>query len=269
MPTESEMRSRRDSWPPTQMRLKPTVSTKDDPLPSLDDIDDDPLTYFLTPAPHIDDDDLDDAMMDFDAGIEDASHPRPIVRSVSPSTLDGLRKPGLRPISPDTSSEISTSNNEEEEDEYDDDDDDQEDYISFSPNKHGLLSLQDIFANSRPPVRPKSPAFGQSSNNTSSNNGGLLSPGSQQLRGRSRGRNGRQQTARSLSARRRPGQLWREPSPDVWSIEEETEEELMSDLGSSVGARSDVDDVDEASRKGKKAAKPKKKVRFMLPAKVD
>ncbi|KAJ4263134.1 hypothetical protein NW762_006756 [Fusarium torreyae] len=262
MPTESEMRSRRDSWPPTQMRLKPTVSTKSDPLPSLDDIDDDPLTYFLTPAPLLDDDDMGDAMFDFDAGIEDASSPRLFVRSVSPSTLDGLRKPGLRPMSPDTSSEISESNNEDE------DDDDEEDYISFSPNKHGLLSLRDLFANSRPPVRPKSPAFNQTSNN------GLLSPtalsSSPKLRGRSRGRGRHGASSRGHSATRRQGQLWRQPSPDVWSIEEETEEEMMSEMGSSVGAHSDTsdddDDVEAEKRKGKKA-KSNKKVRFVLPAK--
>jgi hypothetical protein len=46
----------------------------------------------------------------------------------------------------------------------------------------------------------------------------------------------------------RENHLWREPSPDVWSIEEETEEELMSDGGVDI-----------------KAAKPKKKVRFVLP----
>ncbi|KAK2678237.1 hypothetical protein RAB80_006977 [Fusarium oxysporum f. sp. vasinfectum] len=244
MPTESEMRSRRDSWPPTQMRLKPTISTKNRPLPSLDDIDDDPLTYFLTPAPLLDDDDMDDVLLDFDAGIEDASSPRPFVRSVSPSTLDGLRKPGLRPMSPDTSSEIS----------------------DFSPSKHGgLLSLRDLFANSRPAVRPKSPAFNQSTNNS------LLSPtalsSSPKLRGRSRGRGRHGASSRGHSATRRPGQLWREPSPDVWSIEEETEEEMMSEVGSSVGAHSDTsdDEAESERRKGKKA-KSNKKVRFVLPA---
>ncbi|KAF4975366.1 hypothetical protein FZEAL_7837 [Fusarium zealandicum] len=265
MPTGSEMRSRRDSWPPTLMRLKPTVSTKDEPLPSLDNIDDDPLTYFLTPAPYMDDDDLDGIMMDFDAGIEDSSQPRAFIRSVSPSTLDGLRKPGLRPISPDTSSEISGSNNEED----DDDDDDEEDYISFSPSKHGLLSLRDIFANSHPPMRPKSPAFNQSSNPV------LLSPASfssPKLRGRGRGRGRHGASSRNVSTRQRPGQLWREPSPDVWSIEEETEEELMTDVGSSVASQSDIGDDDdnvEEKPKVKKASKPKKKVRFMLPAKEE
>ncbi|KAF4451872.1 hypothetical protein F53441_5191 [Fusarium austroafricanum] len=262
MPTGTEMRSRRDSWPPTQMRLKPTVSTKNQPLPSLDDIDDDPLTYFLTPAPLLDDDDMDDILLDFDAGIEDASSPRPFVRSVSPSTLDGLRKPGLRPMSPDTGSEISESNNEDE------DDEEEENYITFSPNKHGgLLSLRDLFANSRPPVRPKSPAFNQTTNNT------LLSPNalssSPKLRGRSRGRGRRGASSRGHSAARRPGQLWREPSPDVWSIEEETEEEMMSENGSSVGARSDTSDDDgddEGERRKGKKAKSNKKVRFVLPA---
>lgn len=249
MPTESEMRSRRDSWPPTQVRLRPTVSTKDEPLPSLDDIDNDPLTYFLTPAPDLNDD-MDHDMMDFDAGIEDSSHPREVVRSVSPSTLDGLRKPGLRPASPDSCSEIETPN-----------DDDDEEYIRFTPGPNGLLSLQDLFmTNIRP--RPKSPAFAQSYN-------GHLSLASTQLRGRPRGRGRHGQ-----SRHRRPGLIWREPSPDVWSIEEETEEELMSDMmsdvGSSVAARSDFGDDDEnREHGGVKLGKQKKKVRFVLPAKMD
>uniref|UniRef100_A0A4E9DY04 Uncharacterized protein n=1 Tax=Gibberella zeae TaxID=5518 RepID=A0A4E9DY04_GIBZA len=262
MSTESEIRSRRDSWPPTQMRLQPTISTKTAPLPPLDDIDDDPLTYFLTPAPLLDiDDDADDALFDFDAGIEDASAPRLFVRSVSPSTLDGLRKPGLRPMSPDSSSEISESNNEDDED-----DDEEEEYISFSPNKHGLLSLRDLFINSRPPTHPKTPAFNQTANNA------LLSPtalsSSPKLRGRSRGRGRRGASSRGHSAARRPGQLWREPSPDVWSIEEETEEELMSEIGSSCGARSDTSDDEDAEgeKRKEKKSKPTKKVRFVLPA---
>lgn len=231
--------SRRDSWPPTQVLLKPTVPTKENPLPSLDDIDEDPLTYFLTPAPDLEDD-LDEAMMDFDAGIENDLQPRPFVRSVSPSTLDGLRKPGLRPVSPDTGSDITA-----------DDEDDDEDYIRFSPGKDSLLSLHDVFGEGS---RPRSPAFNLSNNN------GYLSPSSPQLRGRSRGHGpGRQHTLR-----RRPGQLWREPSPDVWSIEEETEEEMMSDVGSSVAAHSDNEE--QSKKEGKKAKKPKKKVRFMLPA---
>ncbi|KAH7152920.1 hypothetical protein EDB81DRAFT_437765 [Dactylonectria macrodidyma] len=243
MPTDSEMRSRRDSWPPTMVRLQPTRSTPKAPLPSLDDIDNDPLTYFLTPAPDIDDDDMDIAIMDFDAGIQDDNQPREMIRSVSPSTLDGLRKPGLRPVSPDTCSDMTA-----------DDEDDDEDYIRFSPGRDSLLSLHDIFGDG---TRPKSPAFGQSNN-------AHLSPSSPQLRGRTRGHG----PARTTSSRRRPGKVWREPSPDVWSIEEETEEELMSDMGSSVAARSDVGDAEHERKtaRAKRAAKPKKKVRFVLPA---
>jgi hypothetical protein len=68
--------------------------------------------------------------------------------------------------------------------------------------------------------------------------------------------------------------LWREPSPDVWSIEEETEEELNSETGSPI-AGSDRGDYLGAKEKTHKtldeivdvsAAKPKKKVRFLLPA---
>lgn len=223
------------------MRLKPTVPTKENPLPSLDDIDDDPLTYFLTPAPEIDDD-LDGDMMDYDAGIEDNSRPREIVRSVSPSTLDGLRKPGLRPISPDTGSDITA----------DDEDDDDEDYIR---GKDSLLSVHDVFGTS---PRPKSPAFGYSTNGHLSS-----SPSSVQPRGRTWGHHG---PTRNTVLRRRAGLTWREPSPDVWSIEEETEEELTSDMGSSVAARSDVGDRDEERKSARKTAKPKKKVRFALPA---
>lgn len=255
MPTDSELRSRRDSWPPTQVRLRPTVSTKNEPLPSLDDIDADPLTYFLTPAPDMDDD-MDHDMMDFDAGIEDSIRPREVIRSVSPSTLDGLRKPGLRPASPDSCSEIATP-----------DDDDTEDYIRFTPGPNGLLSLQDLFMTSIRP-RPQSPAFGQSTNSH-------LSPASSQLRGRPRGR-GRHGQSRSSHAHRRPGLVWREPSPDVWSISEETEEELlmsdmMSDVGSSVACRSDIGDNDDENggHGGVRLGKQKKKVRFVLPAKVD
>jgi hypothetical protein len=162
-------------------------------------------------------------------------------------------------MSPDSSSEISESNNEDE-------DDDDEEYISFSPNKHGLLSLRDLFISSGPPVRPKAPAFNQPANNA------LLSPASlsssPKLRGRSRGRGRRGASSRGHSATRRPGQLWREPSPDVWSIEEETEEELMSEIGSSCGARSDTsDDEDvEGEKRKEKKTKPTKKVRFVLPA---
>jgi hypothetical protein len=70
-----------------------------------------------------------------------------------------------------------------------------------------------------------------------------------------------------MSIRSRPSHLWREPSPDVWSIEEETEEE-MSEIGSPVEVTNmDGKHLDFAFQLEQMAAKPKKKVRFLLPAK--
>ncbi|WQF89710.1 hypothetical protein CDEST_14724 [Colletotrichum destructivum] len=243
--------SRRDSWPPTLVRLAPTIPKE---YPSLDDIDDDPLTYFLTPAPDLEDADEDVDMMNFDAGIEDNS-PRDIVRSVSPSTLDSLNKAKGRrsPPVPDLS-DIATPDT-------DDDDDDSEDYVRFAPQGFMVpFSLRDFAVDgAKFKSRPKpsdvllSPPF--------------LPPSRDRAPVRPGGR-GRQ---RSVSFRHQRSQrVWREPSPDVWSIEEETEQEMVSEIGSSIGGTSDVgnaEDVPEADMdKDIEAAKPRKKVRFLLPA---
>ncbi|TDZ31533.1 hypothetical protein C8035_v012243 [Colletotrichum spinosum] len=206
--------------------------------PSLDDIDEDPLTYFLTPAPGLEDADVD--MMDFDAGIEDNS-PREIVRSVSPSSLDGLSKPKGRasPPLPDLS-DLATP---EEEDE--------EDYIRFAPQGFSLpFTLRDFTIDG---VKSRS----------KKRSDGLLSPSPPPSPGRTPARPGARGRQRSVSFRHRQQRVWREPSPDVWSIEEETEEELLSEIGSSIGM-SDVED--DTHNKDLEAAKPKKKVRFLLPA---
>ncbi|OLN97505.1 hypothetical protein CCHL11_01292 [Colletotrichum chlorophyti] len=244
MPHTPRSPTRRDSWPPTLVRLAPTIP-KD--YPSLDDIDEDPLTYFLTPAPDLEDADEDAEMMDFDAGIED-NNPREIVRSVSPSSLDGLNKSKGRksPPVPDLS-DLATPDTE----------DDEEDYIRLAP--HGFpvpFSLRDftidgVKSKSRtkvvderlsppsfPPTRPRAPTHPAG-------------------RGRQRG----------VSSRHRQHHVWREPSPDVWSIEEETEDEILSEMGGSINAGSDVEDAAKAIMgKDIEAAKPKKKVRFLLPA---
>lgn len=247
MPQTTKTPTRRDSWPPTLVRLAP--STPKD-YPSLDDIDEDPLTYFLTPAPDPEDADEDVDMMDFDAGIEDNS-PREIVRSVSPSSLDGLNKSKGRksPPVPELSDLVTP----------DTDDDDEEEYIRFAPYGFSLpFSLRDFTID------------GVKSKSRSKSSDELLSPslfsvtrGSAPVRPGGRGRQ------RSVSSRHRAQHVWREPSPDVWSIEEETEEELLSDMGSSIGAVSDTEDVaDTTMNKEVEAAKPKKKVRFLLPTKV-
>ncbi|KAK1987378.1 hypothetical protein LZ30DRAFT_702773 [Colletotrichum cereale] len=249
MPQTPISPSRRDSWPPTLVRLAPTTPKE---YPSLDDIDEDPLTYFLTPAPDLEDADEDVDMMDFDAGIEDNS-PREIVRSVSPSALDGLNKAkGGRksPPVPDLF-DLATPDTDEEE----------EDYIRFAPQ--GFLvpfSLRDFAIDGvKSKLRPKP-------------SDALLSPSSfPPGRGKATVRPGGRGRQRSVSFRhQRPQHVWREPSPDVWLIEEETEEELMSEMGSSIGAVSYVGDAEDVAKmhmdKDVEAAKPKKKVRFLLPA---
>ncbi|KAK1654907.1 hypothetical protein BDP81DRAFT_457601 [Colletotrichum phormii] len=247
--------SRRDSWPPTLVRLAPTIP-KD--YPSLDDIDEDPLTYFLTPAPDLEEEDEDDmTMMDFDAGIEDDSE-REIVRSVSPSSLDGLNKSKSRSKSPPVPdlSDLATP----------DKDDEEEDYIRFAPQGFMIpFSLRDFAIDGL-----KSMAKSKSRPSEPSDNNVLLSPSSfPPTRGRQRTTSYRHH---------RPQHVWREPSPDVWSIEEETEEELLSEMGSSVGAVSDLehDTEDETEEDAAatypdksgdvQAAKSKKKVRFLLPS---
>lgn len=227
MPTESETRSRRDSWPPTQVHMKSAVTKYQEPRPLLEiDDDDDPLTYFLTPTPIFEDE---DECMGFDAGIEDPNQPHDIVRSVSPSTLDGLSKD--RSMSPFSDSDMTSP-----------DEDEEEDYIRFSPSSPTFQSFRDSVE-----LRPANPIFNRSTN-------GLLSPPSSP---KPRGRRGRPRSPRS-----RPAHLWRQPSPDVWSIEEETEEE-MSEVAVEVKAGI----LKGGNDKGLdgKAAKPLKKVRFVLP----
>jgi hypothetical protein len=69
----------------------------------------------------------------------------------------------------------------------------------------------------------------------------------------------RGRTTRSWSGRLSP-HAWREPSPDVWSIEEETEEEVVnSEMGNSdTEGRTKAIDIPGAG-------KVKKRVRFVLP----
>ena len=246
MSYQNEMASRRDSWPPTQVLLESRVPRKDPdgPRPLLQDIDEDPLTYFLAPTTDQDE----DYSMDFDAGIEDPNHPTEMVRSVSPSNLDGLSKD--RPSSPECDSDVSMASPSGDEE-------DEEDYIRWSPQNSRLTSFQDMHVDGL--SRTRSPVFGRSTN-------ALLSPHSFPAP-TPRGRNVRGRP-RSSSLRSRPTHLWREPSPDVWSIEEETEEEMMSEKGASVEVDGkEAKNQDTEKEKRRKAAKPKKMVRFVLPAK--
>ncbi len=255
------------------MRLQNSVVEEE---PDLSLIDDDPLTYFLTPPPSGDDNSLgdDDAVLmdfDFDAGIEDAKHPAQIMRSISPSSLEGLSLPPPRPPTPPRSPPARLSPDLES---ATDDDDDNEEYIHYGTGRFHTL-LKD-FAALKTRKTAKTKAAGAESLQPAVATLGY-GPASS-LRGRPTARlagprhGGPRGRPRTFPARRRSPHAWREPSPDVWSIEEETEEELNSEMGSSMSAedmasRRKADEENKRMNINPSAAKPKKKVRFVLPAK--
>lgn len=290
--------------------------------------DDDPINYFLTPTPLLDDGDTDDDMdsMDlememFDAGIEDPHHPQPAIRSISPSDLTGPSRPPTSlpkmlplpirsPTPPKTransgsppsrnSPEVLTPNTEH------DDEDDDEDYVRFTPS--GTLapfSLFNNFASSKSKGASRKAAAANAraqraldkndrvgmmmAHGPSTSSTNLLlppdafhvgrPPTAPTTRGRSTtaaGRRGRPrlvQRPRSWSGPTRAGYLgenrlspraWREPSPDVWSIEEDPEAEMMSEFGEGSVEIDTLGHKTEAmTPSGDKA---EKKVRFALP----
>ncbi|KAK3359889.1 hypothetical protein B0T25DRAFT_112915 [Lasiosphaeria hispida] len=265
--------AQRGSSPPTQVRLQPSIEGSDADIADLDlsKIDEDPITYFLTPAQpaYEDDDDMMEFEMDFDAGIEDVKHPPPIVRSVSPSSLGGLSLPPPQLPTPPPRSESP---------EVDQDmpltPEDNETYIHLAAQSRSLpfglpFSLRDFTAS-------KTKFSGKQGSGSAD---ALLSPTSvHAVRNLSQGRSKPRPSARSartlqgvprrgrsraMSSRHSP-HAWREPSPDVWSIEEETEEELHSEMGDSAIER-DVGVFAKNQGINIPAAKPKKKVRFVLP----
>ncbi|KAL2152369.1 hypothetical protein VTH82DRAFT_5553 [Thermothelomyces myriococcoides] len=297
------------SWMSPQMLLRPNIERDDAEIEDLNlvDMGEDPLIYFLTPTPssYVGDDDV-DFDMDFDAGIEDAKHPPPIIRSVSPSSLGGLSRPPPRPptppkpsSTPDLDYSLSATPDEHEQYDYMED--------SWSPSKRGHSlglprRLKDKFKS-----QPRQHLAGDRSGSPDN-----LAPPGLILSGR--GRSG--SVARSRAAgvfaspsssptssasfppysgasasrpRSTPGRVsphaWREPSPDVWAIEEEPEEGGMhSEVGESGGSFADEEDeehggmasgasestmVEKARALDVPAARPKKRVRFVLPAMDD
>ncbi|KFZ17169.1 hypothetical protein V502_04708 [Pseudogymnoascus sp. VKM F-4520 (FW-2644)] len=75
---------RRDSWPPTILRLG------HDGAPDISDTDANPFAYFLEPAVPASASDDDDDYLDLSAGIESDDAKTPQVREVSPSSLQRL-----------------------------------------------------------------------------------------------------------------------------------------------------------------------------------
>ncbi|KAK3905934.1 hypothetical protein C8A05DRAFT_12295 [Staphylotrichum tortipilum] len=272
----------RDAWYPSQVLLQPSLERDDAEIEDLDlaRMDDDPFIYFLTPTPssYADDAGL-DFDMEFDAGIEDAKHPPQIVRSVSPSSLVGLSLPPPRPPTPprspgtpDLEYDLSTTPDDHESYDYMDN--------SWPPQLSVPMSLprrlKDKFRGGHAPAPlddgdtlqlPPGATVPHSPRTSSSS------------RGRAASRSGGPGPAAGAGAsvgRRRPrGRLsphaWREPSPDVWAIEEETEEEVVVWGGSEVeeeGGMTATGGGNGGHGKGVveiQAAKPKKRVRFVLP----
>ncbi|KAI1079289.1 hypothetical protein F5B20DRAFT_171898 [Whalleya microplaca] len=243
LPPSKPTRLQPDSWPPSPGRQTPSLeddsnSTDDDEL----DAEENPILYFLTP-PTPKEEELEFA---FDFDVDDPNH-QEISRSVSPSTLDGLRRYKSKSKVEDCAILD------------DDDDDDDEDYIRFPPRQTLPFGFEDFFD------KPKHAS-------TSRTTEALLSPASFHV-GSPRGRPSKpfapprhpfRGRSRSLSLQRKHS--WREPSPDVYSIEEEPEKETMSEMGLSVesldtglGRKTQPIDIP--------AAKPKKRVRFLLPVK--
>ena len=262
-------------WPPVQVYLETSGSSNDEAIANDSDLahmGGDPLVYFLTPEPPsygIEESGISDLgdmdfPMEFDAGIEDAAHPRPVVRSVSPSTLEGFsRPPGLTP--PPRSPTMSDLD-------YD---------ISATPDEHAFLNTPPSSFSRRLQGLVPGQAQGDRQDDGCSREGsqmfltppsytlldgipctGLSPPASTSSRGRA--------PRRSLHPRRHSPHTWREPSPDVWAIQEETEEELMSVSQMAMITSQEMSegvagiDVDQAA-KPEPIMKEKKKVRFVLP----
>lgn len=281
-----------------------------------------PLVYFLTPTPllSVDDDgesyfvddsdsssffydnehDNDDDTsfysgggmdFEFDAGIEDATHPLPIIRSVSPSSLaDSLGGGGrtsraaMRPPTPPRTRESlhPGSNGFTSADplmfgNMDGalDDTDGEDYIHFGD---GDYSSRQALSSSPTKGRISSRSSSQSPSPLSPLSSSPASPRSlpdiHDLYTHHHLNNSQTHltAAGAMIVRRRSPRSWRVPSPDVFSIEEETEEELSAGVAVAAAA------TDSPARRHHynhhyerhlqvEAAKPpkKKRVRFVLP----
>ncbi|KAK0674157.1 hypothetical protein QBC41DRAFT_72171 [Cercophora samala] len=254
--------------PPSQPTLKPTHLS----FPPTDDDNDndndsfsltmpgiDPLTFFLTPptpsAPYPQDDDT--AMLDFDyfdysAGIDTSPSSPDNIRSVSPSSLAGFSRPDAPPHPPTpprvSSPAVSTPDLEF-------------DYGSLGASPESDTLVEEYYRHRMGgyggvPLLLKDFTNATSSSSSSGGGGG----GSRKRRGKfTKGGGG------GGGERQHAGHhhVWREPSPDVWSIEEEPGREEMeeSGSGSEVGVGVGRGKAKGGSVKGGKM----KRVRFVLP----
>ncbi|KAL2268512.1 hypothetical protein VTJ83DRAFT_3358 [Remersonia thermophila] len=280
--------SQYDPWMPAPMLLQPNTDLDDADIDDLNlsKMDDDPFRYFLSPASsaYADDENM-DFDMDFDAGIEDSRRHHAasrLFRNISPPSLAGFGRrphspsqhitPPRSPETPELDYDLSSSPDDHEQYEYMDTSSDLDNTYDSWPrrvknkfksssssrnqNIDNFLSpsaLPDPFLLSRPPSRAST---------RRSDRGSGLPP----LRSSSAGGVGWR--SGGGGGRGTPGRIsphaWREPSPDVWAIEEEPEaedEEMQDPEGVSSGRGRRGSDMP--------AAKPRKRVRFALPASDD
>jgi hypothetical protein len=184
---------RRDSWPPTVLRIR------DEEVDDTDPIDEDPFSFFLTSPEDIDIEDDED----LSAGIESSKPKSPQVQEVSPSTIQKHSPP--LPL---------------------DDDDEDEDFGLAMP-----LSLKDFtrrhVSDGRKSRSTQRAADGLLGLGIAIPVTAVRGRATVRLTPSRSGR-GRGQT-RSLSARR--PRSWRAPSPDLGSITEERESDEEGKLG--------------------------------------
>ncbi|KAG9236718.1 hypothetical protein BJ875DRAFT_439148 [Amylocarpus encephaloides] len=177
---------RRDSWPPTIVHLREPHNARTDTF-DPEGIDENPFSYFLSSPEDLDDDE------DLSAGIESSSDPKPTIREVSPSSLQRVPLPI--------------------------EEDDEDGFGLDLP-----LSLKDFT------IGHISGRKSRAGNHIDATGLGILIPENASTRGRARARMSSERVgrgrgrARSLSARR--PQSWRRPSPDIYPIEEEDDDEL-------------------------------------------
>ncbi|KAG0647753.1 hypothetical protein D0Z07_6622 [Hyphodiscus hymeniophilus] len=218
---------RRDSWPPTIVRIRDEEAAVED----TSAIDENPFAFFLTSPEEIDEEDL----VDLSAGIETSSK-SPQVREVSPSAIQRSR-----PLLED-----------EDDDEYE-----EVEYGLAMP-----LSLKEFSVKhndgrkSRQEQRVENKLAGL----------GIAMPNFSAKRGRaavkltpSRSGRGRGQT-RSLSARR--PHAWRLPSPDIGTIKEERESDDGEDDLSVPKQEKCVSAPPSPEVTKKEVVKPKKRVHW-------
>jgi hypothetical protein len=267
------------------MRLQPSIEPSDDLVSDLDlsFIDDDPLNYFLTPAPSSQDSEM-DLDLDLDAGISTPRHKKaPIVRSVSPSSLNSSLLTSL-PLRPPTPPRSFGSRSPEPDLDMSPTPEDEEDesYLRFGsspltpPPFDMPFSLKDFAAirSSKSAAAAAAGQKGKGKGKTGAAGATLLFPGGPPAQSSSASFSGRGRVSQrpgprplgALDARGRSrtwsGRMsphaWREPSPDVWSIEEETEEDVVHSVTGDSAMEDRVGPVDIPG-------KVKKRVRFVLP----